>query len=195
MKTRFWNIANTISILRIFLLLVTIYFFFSGNFYFRFTSIILVVILIYADFLDGYFARKYNVDSKFGGVIDVMVDRIIENVFWISLALLSVVPAWAPILIVIRGISTDAFRSIALTKGKGTFEMMGSKLGYIFVKSRVARGFNNVLKTAVFTLGAVYLTYQIPWMLTLLFWLTVCAVAFSLIRGSLEVKASAKYYS
>ena len=77
-KAGFWNIANIISISRIFILVLAIILLLSNSINLQIASIVLMFIVLNMDFLDGYVARKYNVVTKFGSVLDVMIDRIVE---------------------------------------------------------------------------------------------------------------------
>lgn len=183
MKKRFWNIANLTSFSRIVLLIILVVFLFTESFALRFSALILCLIVLNMDWLDGYFARKFNVATKFGQIFDVMVDRIVENVLWIVFAFLQLVPVWAPIIIVIRGFSTEGMRAMAYAKGKTTFGMMKSKLGKALVASRISRGLINISKTLVFTLAIIYYMYQTMWLYDVLFWFTVYVVGFCAVRG------------
>lgn len=187
MRVSFWNIANIISISRIPLLLILVLFLFTESFILRFSALILCLITLNLDWFDGYFARKFKVSTKFGQILDIMVDRIVENVLWIVFAVLVIVPLWAPIIIVMRSFSTEAMRAIAYTKGKTTFGMMKSALGKALVASRISRGLVNTSKTAVFTLAIIYHIYQFPWLESILFWFTVYVVGYCATRGLLVI--------
>lgn len=183
MKKTFWNIANITSFSRIILLLILVMFLFAESFILKFSALILCVIVLNLDWFDGYFARKFNVATKFGQIFDVMVDRIVENVLWIVFAFLQIVPVWAPIIIAVRGFSTEGMRAMAYAKGKTTFGMMKSRLGKALVASRISRGLVNISKTLVFALAIIYYIYQFAWLRDALFWLTVYVVGFCAVRG------------
>ena len=67
-----------------------------------------IPLLYVLDTLDGYIARKRNETSKFGEVLDSVVDRIIENTFWIYFAAVDSIPVWVPILIMARCFIKDS---------------------------------------------------------------------------------------
>lgn len=145
------------------------------------------MIVFAMDGLDGYLARRYNVDTEFGAVLDVAIDRIVENTFWITLAHLEVFPIWAPLIVITRGFLIDAVRSMALTRGKQTFDMMESRLGYALVASKFSRGLYGISKVLVFVLGMVSLLYNFSWLPPIIYVTTVYVVAFCVLRGVLTV--------
>lgn len=186
-KASFWNIANEVSLSRIIILSVLIFFLYTDSFHLQLAALFLSMIVVGMDGLDGYLARKYNVATQFGSVLDVAIDRIVENSFWIVLAHLGVFPIWAPLIVITRGFLIDAVRSIALTKGKQTFQMMKSKLGYILVASKYSRGLYGLSKVLVFVLGITQLTYNLSWLSPIVYFTTVYVVAFCVVRGVLTV--------
>ena len=182
-KAKFWNIANEVSLSRLLILPFLIYFLYTDIFQLKLTALILSIIVIAMDALDGYLARKYNAATEFGAVLDVAIDRIVENIFWITLAHLRVFPIWAPLIVITRGFLIDAVRTMALTKGKQTFDMMKSKWGYALVASHLSRGLYGISKVLVFVLGILTLMYPIPWLNSIVYFTTVYVVIFCILRG------------
>ena len=64
----------------------------------------LAFVALVMDWLDGYLARRLGCESKVGGVLDIVGDRIAENVWWVVFAWLHVIPLWVPIVVLSRGI-------------------------------------------------------------------------------------------
>ena len=63
------NVPNVITVARVFLALITLYLLFvpgEANLWIAFG---LTVVVIWADGLDGYFARKLNQSSTFGAML------------------------------------------------------------------------------------------------------------------------------
>lgn len=71
------KLPNLLSMLRVILSAVT---FFAIKNKYKITSLMLVTIAGITDFLDGYYARKFNVMSKCGEIIDPISDKIFTNV-------------------------------------------------------------------------------------------------------------------
>lgn len=145
--------ANFITILRTIFafLVVSILFVHTKQMYLA--AFILTIIVIWMDGLDGYVARKFNETSKFGAVLDILSDRIVENVYWISFLCLGWIPLWIPLVVVTRGIITDGLRSLALEQGYtafGSSTMMQSKLGKFIVASNFSRFSYAIFKAVSF---------------------------------------------
>ena len=67
------NLPNILSISRV-LLLVPIIFLFEYSFYLA--SLIIFIIASVTDYLDGYLARKNNLSSNTGALLDLLADKI-----------------------------------------------------------------------------------------------------------------------
>lgn len=148
------NVANIVSLLRVALLFILVFFIYGQTLFYKSLALVLVVIVILMDAYDGYLARKYECETKLGGVLDITGDRIIENVMWIVFAHLQLVSIWIPIIVISRGFMTDSVRSIALSRGMTAFgkdSMMKSSVGRFLVSSRLVRAGYGFLKGLTFT--------------------------------------------
>lgn len=155
----------------------------------------LTVLIIWMDGLDGYVARKLGESSTFGAVYDILGDRVVEQVYWVTFAVLGWVGVWVPLVIIIRGVLVDGFRSIALQQGYTAFgksTLMQSKLGVLLVSSRLSRWTYAVLKAVVFALIIFWQwtlladSPALSWAGGLPAWVHGCVlgtVAFCVIRG------------
>ena len=79
--------ANIITLSRIFLAFVAMAMLFYKREYYE-ASLVLTVFVMWFDGLDGYVARKFNESSKLGAVLDIMGDRIVENLYWLTFCVL-----------------------------------------------------------------------------------------------------------
>ncbi len=111
---------------------------------------LLLILIIALDGVDGYVARKRGEASVFGSVYDIVVDRVVENVLWVVLADLDLVPVWVAIVFITRGMMVDTIRSHAATQGQSAFGMMRSPLGRYLVAGRFMRGFYGTAKAFAF---------------------------------------------
>ena len=149
--------ANFITILRtIFaILLVTVLIMFHNSDKVLMGSFLMTIIIIWMVGLDGYFARKFNESSKFGAVLDILGDRVVENVYWITFCAIGWLPVWVPLVVVCRGIIVDGLRSVALEQGYtafGSSTMMQSKIGKFIVASNFCRFSYAIFKAIAFAL-------------------------------------------
>ncbi len=144
------TLANAITISRLFLLAVTVALLYATGAMPKFIAFVLTIILIAMDGIDGMVARARGETSELGGVIDIAIDRVVENVFWIVYAHLNEVPVWVALVVVSRGILTDAVRGFVLAKGEGAFDMMKTPWARWLVSGRFMRAFYGAIKAVVF---------------------------------------------
>lgn len=80
-------------------------------------SAVLFIIASITDFFDGYIARKYNLVTNKGKVLDAIADKILVNSILIILCGQGYVYPIIPVVLVIRDIVVDTIKMIAGTKG------------------------------------------------------------------------------
>jgi CDP-diacylglycerol--glycerol-3-phosphate 3-phosphatidyltransferase len=147
--------ANAITTARFPLLALLVILLYSGTALARTIAIPLLILLLAMDTLDGIVARYRGETSLLGSVLDVASDRTVEQVLWIVLASLNLVPIAIPLIIIPRGILTDSIRSIAVSRGIEPFKMMRSKLGKFLVQSPIVRTSYSASKVIAFV-GMTY---------------------------------------
>jgi CDP-diacylglycerol---glycerol-3-phosphate 3-phosphatidyltransferase len=150
------HLANTITLARLPLLLLVVALLFVPVFPARLAGLGLLIILYLMDWFDGYVARLRNEVTELGAVLDVALDRAVENILWITFMYLGLVSLWVPVIFLIRSFVVDGVRGVALTRGKSGFGMMHTSLGRFLVASRFMRAFYGLAKAVVF--GQLYLT-------------------------------------
>ena len=151
------SLANTITLARLPLLLLLVAFLFVPLWSVRLLGLGLLIILYLLDWFDGYVARLRNEVTEMGAVLDVALDRAVENILWITFMYLGMVPLWVPIVFLVRSFIVDGIRGVALAQGRSGFGMMHSPLGRFLVASRFMRAFYGLAKAVVF--GVLYLTH------------------------------------
>lgn len=113
----------------------------------------LTAAVIAMDALDGYVARKLGETSKAGAVIDILGDRVVEQIYWVTFLALGWLPLWIPLVVIVRGVLTDGIRSIALEQGYTAFgqqSMQQSAVGRLLVSSNFSRTAYAVAKAFAF---------------------------------------------
>lgn len=70
-----WNIPNTLTLMRVLITFITIYFIFAG--YGLVIIVILFVVGMLTDFFDGQIARRFNQTTEFGRKFDMVADRFL----------------------------------------------------------------------------------------------------------------------
>src|SRR5258708_4486241 len=117
------------------------------------TAVGLTVATIALDALDGHIARKKKMATPMGAQLDILGDRMIENVYFTYFAVVGMVSLWLPILFFARGAATDFLRSLAMKAGHsgwGTNAMLRTWWGQALVASRWSRGLYAAMKCLCF---------------------------------------------
>jgi CDP-diacylglycerol--glycerol-3-phosphate 3-phosphatidyltransferase len=149
--------ANLITLGRLILFFATLGLIYTRMLGLVLLALVLVVVVIASDALDGWVARRRGSTSDFGSVVDIAGDRIVEQCFWIAFAHLGLIGVWAPLLVVTRGIVVDTLRGLAFREGRTAFgpkTMARSPLSAWLTASRFMRGLYGTAKAVAF----VYLT-------------------------------------
>jgi len=116
-------------------------------------AVILTVAAIALDALDGHLARRKRMETPLGAQVDILGDRVIENIYFTYFAVVGMVSVWLPILFFARGAATDFLRGLALKSGRagwGANSMLQTWWGKALVGSRWSRGLYAAMKCVCF---------------------------------------------
>src|SRR5277367_4109831 len=136
---------NQITIARVAAAFVAVAFFtcFRHSIAAELVAVALTVTAIALDGLDGYVARTRGLATPLGAQLDILGDRVVENLFFTFFAVSGLVSLWVPILFFVRGTLTDFLRS----RRSGMIE---TGWGRALVASRASRGAYATLKCVCF---------------------------------------------
>jgi CDP-diacylglycerol--glycerol-3-phosphate 3-phosphatidyltransferase len=112
------NWANRLTLSR---LALTVLFVFALNSEWRYgrtAALVLFIIAGLTDYFDGEIARRYQIITSFGKLMDPLIDKIMIAAAFISLVPLRAVPAWVATTVVSREFLITGLRLIASAKGK-----------------------------------------------------------------------------
>lgn len=113
------NIANYLTFLRIILAFFCIGFILRNNFNSILIAFIIFIIASLTDLFDGMFARRHNLISDLGKLLDPIADKIlIIGVFLGFLQLKVVVNAWMVTVIMLREFIVTGLRLYVLKSGE-----------------------------------------------------------------------------
>ena len=79
---------------------------------------ILFIIASLTDFFDGYVARKYNMVTDFGKMVDAISDKMLTNSLLVILAANSMISPVIAVIFIVRDIAVDTIKMIIGNKGK-----------------------------------------------------------------------------
>jgi CDP-diacylglycerol--glycerol-3-phosphate 3-phosphatidyltransferase len=78
------------------------------------------------DYLDGFYARRRNMVTTLGKIMDPVADKLLVSSAFIMLAALNWVPAWMVCIIIGRELAVTGLRNIIAEKGE---DVSASNLG------------------------------------------------------------------
>jgi CDP-diacylglycerol--glycerol-3-phosphate 3-phosphatidyltransferase len=126
------NLPNRITVARIFLIpIMMVFLLVDFSFYpdplvwnsyeLPFNQLIAAIIFIIAastDGIDGYIARKNNLVTNLGKLLDPLADKLLVAAILISLVQMGKCESWIVIIIISREFAVTGLRQIALLQGK-----------------------------------------------------------------------------
>ena len=110
------TLPNQLTILRIILSPLFLYFFLSEEIWMKQVSIAIYIIAALSDWYDGWLARKFNYITSWGKFWDPLADKILTSFAFISFALVDLIPFWMVLIIVGRDILVTLLRVYADAK-------------------------------------------------------------------------------
>lgn len=111
------TLPNQLTVLRIILTPVYLYFFLSDNPTYIQISLGIYIIAALTDWYDGWLARKFNYITEWGKFWDPLADKILTSVVFIGFVIVDILPLWMVILIIIRDLSVTLLRVYADSRG------------------------------------------------------------------------------
>jgi cardiolipin synthase (CMP-forming) len=93
------NIPNLLTISRILLVPLTVWSLIHGDYGIACLTFIVAGI---TDGLDGYLARKLNLQTELGAYLDALADKSLLVAVYVTLAILQLIPGWLAIIVVTR---------------------------------------------------------------------------------------------
>lgn len=81
----------------------------------RWAAALLFVVEIATDGIDGYLARKYEVVTDLGKILDPIADKVITGCAFVGLSILGELPWWVTIIVLVREIGITVYRFIVIS--------------------------------------------------------------------------------
>lgn len=113
------NLPNKLTILRVLMIPIFIYFLLSGvaGPASKWIAAAIFIVASFTDFLDGHIARKYNLVTNFGKFMDPLADKLLVCSAMIALVGMDRLQSWIVIIIIAREFIISGFRLIASDNG------------------------------------------------------------------------------
>lgn len=176
------NIANILTMVRIALVPVFIWFLlldsegdvFGGgaeptNGGWRWAAAVVFAVAVLTDKIDGDLARARNLVTDFGKIADPIADKLLIGAGLIMLSLLSELPWWVTIVILVRELGVTVLRIAVIRYGV----MPASRGGKL----------KTVLQSAGLQLMLLPLVVLAGWLADVAFWIMILALVVTVITG------------
>ena len=125
------------------------------------------------DFLDGYIARKNNIVTDFGKVMDAIADKVLVNGVLIILAYDKFIPLIVPVIIITRDIVVDSIKMASGSKGKVVAASWPGKIKTICMMIGVTLVFFYNMPFA-FIAGGIRIDYAFVFVATIMSIVSAC---------------------
>lgn len=93
------HIPNILTIIRFLLIPIIIFYVFTGNYILAF---VFFSISGLTDIADGFIARKFNLISNFGKLMDPLADKLTQIATLTSLVLTNIIPIWILLIVLLK---------------------------------------------------------------------------------------------
>jgi CDP-diacylglycerol--glycerol-3-phosphate 3-phosphatidyltransferase len=120
------NIANKLTLSRIavipFFMFALLFNRLSGDLTYiaiaRYVALLLFIGASVTDYIDGLVARRLNLESKLGRLLDPLADKLLITAAFVSFVDLQIFPAWIVIVILCREFIVTGLRSLGSAQGR-----------------------------------------------------------------------------
>ncbi len=132
------TLPNQLTLFRIILTPVFYFVIIQPDTSFKLAAAVLFLVASITDWYDGYFARRFNLTSRWGQFMDPLADKLLVSTALIVFAQLDYIFWWMVIVVVLRDVLITGLRIFALYIGKPIITSSFAKwktflqMGFIF---------------------------------------------------------------
>ena len=115
-----WNLPNVITIVRILLAPLFVWMLLvdaGADGALRWWAMVLFVVAIATDGLDGAIARRRGLVTDLGKLLDPIADKVLIGGALVSLSILGELPWWVTVVILVREVGITVYRFIVISDG------------------------------------------------------------------------------
>jgi CDP-diacylglycerol--glycerol-3-phosphate 3-phosphatidyltransferase len=134
------NLPNKLTVLRIILSFFFIFLVFSHGLLAKSLAFATFTLAAITDFLDGYIARKYNLITDLGKLLDPIADKILVLAAFLVFAYMRIIAVWMVLIIIFRELLITGIRMILARKGRviaaslwGKYKTVGQIIAIFFI--------------------------------------------------------------
>lgn len=115
-----WNLPNVITVVRILLAPLFVWMLLADNGedgWLRWAAAALFILAIATDGVDGAIARRRNLVTELGKLLDPIADKVLTGGALIALSILGELPWWVTIVILVREVGITIYRFVVIRQG------------------------------------------------------------------------------
>lgn len=115
-----WNLPNIITVVRILLAPLFVWMLLADaghDGWLRWAAAVLFVLAIATDGVDGAIARRRNLVTDLGKLLDPIADKVLTGGALVALSILGELPWWVTVLILVREIGITVYRFVVIRQG------------------------------------------------------------------------------
>ncbi len=112
------HVPNILTVLRIFLTFIFVGLFLQDSLSFKVVAFVIFVVASITDFLDGYIARKYNLISNFGKIMDPISDKFLTLSCFYIFVDAGFMDLWMFLIIALREVFVTVHRLCIIKDGQ-----------------------------------------------------------------------------
>jgi len=111
------NIANILTMLRFILTAIFIVLIRQDGLSVKILALFVFTAAALTDYFDGYLARKYNLITRFGKIMDPIADKFLTLSAFFIFMQMHIIASWMLIIIAVREITVTGLRLMAVQRG------------------------------------------------------------------------------
>ena len=115
-----WNVPNALTVLRILLVPVFGWLLMTQGGEdptLRWWALVVFLVAIATDWVDGYLARRQGLVTAFGKLMDPIADKALIGTALVGLSVIGLLPWWVTIVILVREIGITLMRFVVIRRG------------------------------------------------------------------------------
>ena len=161
-----WNLPNLITVVRILLAPLFMWMLLAddgADTWLRWAAGVLFILAIATDGVDGAIARRRNLVTELGKLLDPIADKVLTGGALVCLSILNELPWWVTIVILVRELGITAFR-FAVIRGGVIPASRGGKLKTIFQSVAISLAllpFWTILGPWVYWVNGIFMTIAV----------------------------------
>ena len=188
------NLPNKLTLSRIALTFVFMFFLFVHWPYGKITALIVFALASFTDYLDGKIAKSRGLVSDFGKFMDPIADKILILAAFLAFVEMNLIPAWTVVIIIFREFVILGLRILGIIKGH---IIAASRAGKHKTVSQVVTVFSILIYLTLkqYAQGAYLWTEQFDYLAkNVIFALILVTVILTLISGASYISKNRRLF-